>query len=42
VGAVVPVPDVLRAVPGAGRFKVTEEGQVEAMRLPRLPRAKTG
>jgi hypothetical protein len=35
VGAVVPVGDLLRAVPGAGRFKVSEGGAVEPIRLRR-------
>ncbi len=35
VGALVPVADVLREVPGAARYRVTAEGQVEPLRLPR-------
>jgi hypothetical protein len=40
VGAVIPVPDVLRAVPGAGRFRVGDGGQVEPLRLPRARSAR--
>jgi hypothetical protein len=40
VGALVPVVDVLREVPGAARFRVDLEGAVTPLRMPRARQAR--